>query len=467
VDEKKKETTNRVKTVISRMGWMLLLLLATMGIGITANAADKTTLAELKAQLSILQQKVAELEARQALEDRETKAPKVQAASTVPEGDATDSRLVTRGEGEGTFNFHLPDIDTDVRIGGFIKGDVVYSDVGAGAESDYDRYFYPRAIPVGKAADKAESKTAITAKQTRLFIKTKTPTPMGDLKIHLEGDFYGQGGNQVVSNSSTWRLRHAYGEIGNLLVGQTWSTFMDVCALPETVDFGGPAGQIFIRQAQVRWTQPFDWGSLQFAAENPETFWFSTESSTSATSDNERIPDLVGRVNYAAEVGQFSLSVMGREYRIDNDDADDSTFVAAVSAAGLIPTFGKDDFRFMLNYGTGLGRYMYTNFEGAVMDVEQNEIDAVNQWGGFLAYRHYWIDTLRSNLVYSYGEADNDTDVVGESINKQFQSVHANLIWSPIPAVNLGLEYLWGQRELENGEDGDLNRVQFGAQYLF
>lgn len=448
--------------------WAMLLLMGTVWVFVPANAAHATTLDELKAQLEVLQQKVAELEARKAVEDQQRQEAEVRKAAADAEQKAeSDALLVTRGEGEGTLNFRLPGIDTDVRLGGYIKADVVYSDVGAGSNSDFDRYFYPRAIPVGPAADKSTDKVMFTAKQSRLFVKTKTATPVGDLKIYLEGDFYGDGGNQVVSNSSTWRLRHAYGEIGNLLAGQTWSTFMDAGALPETIDFGGPAAQIFIRQAQVRWTQPFNWGSLQVAVENPETYFISSETGTSSTFDNERIPDMIGRVNYNSDFGKFSLAVMGREYRIDNDVASDSTYAGAVSAAGTVPTFGKDDLRFMLNYGNGLGRYMYTNFEGAALDVENDEIEQVDQWGGFLAYRHYWMDNLRSSLVYSYGEADNDTDVVPETVNKRFQSIHANLIWSPIPAVNLGLEYLYGQRELENDEDGDLNRIQFGAQYSF
>lgn len=463
------------KTETRREGWsewrkkgVLLLFLAAGWLFMPVSETRATTLEELKAQLEVLQQKVAELKAQKALEDRQRQETEVREAAAAAEQKAeSDAFRVTRGEGEGTFNFHMPGIDTDVRLGGFIKADVVYSDVGAGSNSDFDRYFYPRSIPVGKAADSATDKLAFTAKQSRLFVKTRTGTPLGDLKIHLEGDFYGDGGNQVVSNSSTWRLRHAYGEIGNLLAGQTWSTFMDAGALPETIDFGGPAGQIFIRQAQVRWTQPFDWGSLQFAVENPETYLISSATKASATYDNERIPDMIGRINYASEFGKFSLAVMGREYRVDNDVASDSTFAGAVSAAGTVPTFGRDDFRFMLNYGNGLGRYMYTNFEGAALDVENDEIDAVDQWGGFLAYRHYWMDTLRSSLVYAYGEADFDTDVVGDGVNRRFQSVHANLIWSPVPAVNLGLEYLWGYRELENDDDGDLNRIQFAAQYSF
>ena len=110
---------------------------------------------------------------------------------------------------------------------------------------------------------------------------------------------------------------------------------------------------------------------------------------------------------------------------------------------------------------------MYNNFEDASLDVDNGDIEAIDQWGGYLSYHHYWLDNLRSTLVYSYGQADNDTDVVGQAVNKRFQSLHTNIIWSPVSSVNLGLEYLWGQRELESGEDGDLNRVQFDAQYLF
>ena len=76
----------------------------------------------------------------------------------------------------------------------------------------------------------------------------------------MEGDFFGAAGNESVSNSNGLRVRHAYGTLGGLLAGQTWTTFSDVAAYPETVDFGGPVGVIFARQAQVRWTQPFTGG---------------------------------------------------------------------------------------------------------------------------------------------------------------------------------------------------------------
>ncbi len=446
---------------------MLVLLLLTVWVLMPVSGTYATTLEELKLQLEVLQQKVAEMEAQKAVEAQQAKELEVQKAAQAKEAEA---QLVTRGKGPGTFNFRMPGIDTDVRLGGFVKLDAVYSDVGAGTNSDSDRYFYPRSIFVGPSADEPSEKLVFTAKQSRLYLKTRTGTGMGDLKVHVEGDIYGAAGNQRVSNGDSWRVRHAYGELGNFMAGQNWSTFMNAGVLPETLDFGGPAGQIFIRQAQVRWTQPFDWGNLQVAAENPETWVIDGRTGTSTSYDNERLPDVVGRVDYNCDFGKFSLAVMGRELRVDNEVdnvvTDDSTLGGALSAAGVVPTFGKDDFRFMLNYGNALGRYMYSNFEDASVNAD-GDLDTIEQWGGFVAYRHFWLDNLRSSLVYSYAEADNDTDDVGDEVNKRFQSVHANFVWSPVTDVNLGVEYLYGQRELENDDDGELNRVQFSAQYLF
>ena len=41
------------------------------------------------------------------------------------------------------------------------------------------------------------------------------------------------------------------------LAGQYWTNFGTLAAYPGTVDFEGPSGITFIRQAQVRWTQMY------------------------------------------------------------------------------------------------------------------------------------------------------------------------------------------------------------------
>ncbi|MEW6261328.1 MAG: DcaP family trimeric outer membrane transporter, partial [Thermodesulfobacteriota bacterium] len=159
-----------------------------------------------------------------------------------------------------------------------------------------------------------------------------------------------------------------------------------------------------------------------------------------------------------------------RQLRYDNGINSTDKMGGFGSFAGIIKTFGKDDLRFQLNYGNAIGRYQYTLFGDGILK-EDKTLDTLTQWGGFVAYRHFWMDGLRSNAVYSYGGADNDMDLFNSSaaaiVNKNIQTVHFNLIWSPVPKIDLGLEYIYGYREVENGQNGELNRIQFSTQYNF
>ena len=87
-------------------------------------------------------------------------------------------------------------------------------------------------------------------RQSRLGVKTSTPTSMGDLKTTFEFELFGTG---VDAGQTTLRLRHAYGELGQFGAGQTWSPFMDIDVFPNTVEYWGPNGMVFFRNVQVRW----------------------------------------------------------------------------------------------------------------------------------------------------------------------------------------------------------------------
>ncbi len=75
------------------------------------------------------------------------------------------------------------------------------------------------------------------------------------LHSYLEMDFLNSlQGNELFTNSDSPRLRHFYFEFNDLLLGQTWSTFQNADALPETLNFVGPAeSTIFVRQPQIRY----------------------------------------------------------------------------------------------------------------------------------------------------------------------------------------------------------------------
>jgi len=71
-----------------------------------------------------------------------------------------------------------------------------------------------------------------SVRQTRFGLKSSLPTDMGALKTTFEFELFGTG---VDAGQTTFRLRHAYGELGHIGAGQTWSPFMDPDVFPNSV----------------------------------------------------------------------------------------------------------------------------------------------------------------------------------------------------------------------------------------
>lgn len=432
----------------------LVVAIAAAGASITSHAE---TLDDLKAQIDALQRKVVDLEQKQRTSEQQRAAP---------------ANVVTGGATKGSFK--LPGSDTSVTLGGYVKLDAVLSNPSAGVDNRADLQLDPTAIPVGPNAQNNErNQIKFGARETRLFVKTNTPTSLGDLDTHVEFDFYGADGNESVSNSHGLRLRHAYATLGPFLAGQTWTNFMNPAALPETLDFGGPVGQIFDRQAQVRWTQPLgpsavaQSGHWSVGLENPESV---TQLQTGGTfrADDDHVPDVTGQVAFDTPRGTYSVHAIVRQLSVDSGSAPaavDRKVGAALSFTGVVPTLGKDDLRFTASAGNAIGRYLDGFFPDAVIDAN-GRLGLPRQWGGFAAYRHFWSEKLRSSLVLSMAGESNPAGAPAAT-NKSTRSAHVNLIWSPVARSDLGLEYIYANRETEDGQRGHLHRIQASAKYAF
>jgi hypothetical protein len=433
---------------------MDIALLTGISLGLsTPSFADP--LSDLKVQIDSLQKQVVDLQRGQK-----------DAASQIPAQPSANA--VTGGATKGSFK--LPGSDTSITIGGYVKLDALYSDKSVGVASQGNQLLFPSLIPVGPTADdNAKSQTTFHARQSRLFVKTATPTPLGDLTTYVEGDFFGADGNETVSNSNGFRMRHAWGTLGHLSAGQYWSNFMNETALPETVDFGGPVGQIFVRQAQVRWTQQLAGGEWSFSAENPESLFAVPGTATLLRADRDRVPDLTARLKTTIGSGDYSLQVIARNIRIDSGaplSASDSRWGGAIGIAGTVRTFGRDDLRFDVNAGNAIGRYQELGFfADGFVDAKQR-VRLAPAVSGYVAYRHFWTPTLRSSLVISAAHTSNPGIAAG-GIDRSGSSEHLNLIWSPVPAANYGLELINARRIVADGRSGDLNRLQLSAQYAF
>ena len=364
----------------------------------------------------------------------------------------------------------VPDSDTTVTVGGYVKLDAIWSDVSAGVDSVGDQELSTSLIPVGPTAGQhKKDQVTLHARQTRLYFGTSTPTSYGPVTTYIEGDFFGADGNESVTNSNNFRIRHAYGTIGNLLAGQFWTNFFNEQTYAETLDFGGPAGEIFIRQAQLRWTQKFARGDWSVSAESPESLFAVPGSATPFRSDSDHFPDLTGRTKFTLGRGTYSLGVLGRNIHIDSPSAPAASggkWGGAATVNGIVPMFGRDDLRFDLNAGNAIGRYQVSGFlPDGYLDAS-GHVRLARQDSAFIAYRHFWTPTLRSTLELS---ATNSKPPAGtfNGINQSDHSQHLNLIWSPVANVNLGGEILHADRTVTGGARGDLNRLQFSAQYNF
>jgi hypothetical protein len=354
---------------------------------------------------------------------------------------------------------------------GYAKADALWTTTPDGEIPDGASgrdYYVPSQTPIGQPDEATDFDFHV--KQTRLIAGTETPLANGDkIKTHFEVDFFGSSlGTQNVTNTYAPVLRQAFIQSNHWLVGQAWSTFQDTVALPEAADFIGPTdGTVFVRQPQVRYTT----GGFSISAENPQTTVTVYRSNvlTSVSSDDNAFPDFVGRYIWKGDWGSVTLAGLVRElkYQTTGTNAiDASTWTAAGSLSGKITTWGKDDIRFMV-VGGNLGRYVGLNFSNDAALTPDGDLESIDGWAGYLAYRHYRTDKMRSSIFYAAETYDNDASLTGPNANKASESWTVNLFYSPIPKLDIGAEYRWAQREIESGADGTLDRFQLTSKYSF
>ncbi|MFT4652587.1 MAG: hypothetical protein ACJA0G_001591 [Kangiellaceae bacterium] len=358
--------------------------------------------------------------------------------------------------------------DTNIKFSGYIKADAIFSDYSDGSlgSGNLGRDFYiPSLTPVGGNAESTQFDAHI--RQSRFRFTTTTPTDEGNtITGVLEFDLLvTPGGNERVSNSYLPRVRHAFIKYKGFTVGQTWSTFMDVGALPEAIDFiGNTDGTIFIRQALLRYTT----GSWEFAVENPETTITPFGGGGRIVSDDNAIPDFVARYTHKTDWGYIKVAGLARQLAYNNGvDIDTTESSYGLSVSSKINVGEGNDVRVSVNSGAGLGRYSALNAANAGVLNAQGKVQAIDSSAFSVAYRHVWNKQFRSNFIYAAFSADNNAALTGQSVTAQTQSMRVNLMYQPTAKITVGGEYTFAKREIESGADGDMNRIQFSMKYAF
>ncbi|NME66621.1 DcaP family trimeric outer membrane transporter [Flammeovirga aprica] len=359
-------------------------------------------------------------------------------------------------------NKHPQDLEeskSKVGIRGYIKLNSIYDFNGL---SDVDR-FVPVEIPVGEERNTIDRGFYMGARQTRLAFSSNIKAKTGYLKIYIEADFAGGNTNQMF-----FRLRQAYAEYGFLTVGQTWTTFANLEAIPLTVDREGPNSSIAIRQGMIRWEKKVGYTDNEFGVgiETPTT----TFSDSTAVDQRQKFPDISSRYKVKHDKGQVQVSGLFRVISHTDLNTNDVTHTAGygVMISGKQYIENKDNILyFQAVYGKGISRYVraFRNYSmDAFVNPADNRVFIPQTSGGYLSFEHHWSEKLFSNITGGVTWLENAEWQAEDSYKSSYYG-SINSFWFAFDRMQLGVGYIYGIRRNKNDQQGYASRLQMYVRY--
>lgn len=451
-----------------------------------AQPACADEVSDLKAQLNQLIQKIEALEARQNATAEKQAATDAKLASTTP----------TSSSKPGTFK--IPGTETTVKIGGFVQLEATKELEGTFGGQTYLAYV-PFSASTGGIpykgtvqARREDGQFQMEARNTRLNLDINTPTSYGNLRLFFETDLYGTGGTKFQSNSNSFRLRHAYAELGSWLVGQTWTNSGDIAQGVTLLEvLGGPVGIPAIgRFPQVRYTHAFNPKSkLSVALEQPVQDWsgadtvtFGATGTTVSKDSIDKWPDLTARFTHTDSWGRQSVGAVLRHLEVEGSRATALTAAGkpemrstskigyALNYQGQINLLGTDKFLYSVVYEDGAGRYINHPQHSAFIDAD-GKLETIRGYSWNLGYQHFWSPDWQSNITYGQNrfKAADWTRVTTSQYTryKEADGLQMNLLWSPFKGSLIGVEYAYGRIENDLGDEGKAQRIMFGSRFAF
>jgi DcaP outer membrane protein len=316
-------------------------------------------------------------------------------------------------------------------------------------------------------------------RQSRLGARSSTPTAVGDLTTIFEFELFGVG---VDEGQTTFRLRHAYGQLGQFGAGQYWSPFMDPDVFPNSVEYWGPTGMVFFRNVQVRYMPVTGDHSVVIALERPGASGDQGVYADRVELDGIRprfpLPDFSGAYKFTQGWGYARVAGMLRQIKWDDtlDDAFDLSGDATgwgINLSSNLKPSASDTIRLQFVFGEGIQNYM--NDSPIDIGIVSNLSDPVRPLLGepipllgLVAFLdHQWSEEYSTTVGYSWQENDN-TDGQAPDAFRTGHYALGNVLYYPAPNVMLGGELQWGRREnFADGFESDGFKLQFSFKYNF
>ncbi len=380
--------------------------------------------------------------------------------------------------------FKIPGTDSTIKFYGYVQldGTVDFSARTPDIEGGDWATILPLVPPDDSPDAKRSPQTYLTARTSRFGIMTNTPTGAGPVGVRLEGDF--NGGNifqsETFTNSVLFRLRHAYGTFGGLLAGQTWTTFLDLGAAPDTVDFNGPGSLALVRNPMLRYTFTLlPAASLALALENNRGQQYGPSPRF------QEIPDIHANFTFNGPWGHVSVRGVAQDYVRQVQTApgvfENKSKLSVSGAVSGSLKFGGDTLVAQFSGGNGIGRYLLNalgagdaNTLGFANVDANNDIQLWTVIAYHVGFTHVWTPVVRSNLVWSQtfiSDPKIDGVVATDATEKDMMQLFVNTFWGFAKNCEFGAEYSYGQwKSFTNGTPelkGTQNRLSVSFHYNF
>jgi outer membrane DcaP-like protein len=369
-----------------------------------------------------------------------------------------------------------------MEIYGFIQTDAGY-DFDQINPNWYD-VVRPTQLPSYANQYGANGNTYFSVRQTRLGFKNWFATPLGELKTTFEFELFGTG---VDAGQTTFRLRHAYAEIGKFGVGQYWSPFMDIDVFPNSLEYWGPSGMAFFRNIQVRYMPIQGDSKLTFALERPGASADGGSYAGRVELQNVvprfPLPDLSAEYRYGQKWGYLEIAGILRDIQWVDQNHDQYNLTGGATGWGLNFStnlkLGKNDvFRGQYLYGEGVENYM----NDAPVDIGiHTATPTINPLSGLAPVTgvalpvqgivafldHTWNEKFSTSLGYSQCKITNSNGQTADAFHQGDYAL-VNLLYYPGKNMMAGVEFEWGDRHnYTDGYSTSISKLQFSFKYNF
>ena len=387
-----------------------------------------------------------------------------------PANESIAEELVESGSGPGVKIF-----DRIVHLGteATIQVDIIhdFNAIGLEPNAPVAREFVTSEIPVGGRAAERTNRTVVSPNQSNLILWADTDTEYGQAKIFVDfnmtKDLFG----------TDFDVYKAWAKFGYLRFGLDYTQFMNQVAIPETLDFEGPQLLPEARFAQAGFRIPIG----HIVQVEKEHFFihigvetskgqFTLDPLLDATSEDQ-VPSVVAKLTYNTPKRNLELAGVYRRLRATGNNSYDSSVNGwGLYLSGYLRTWKKDSLMMGIIGGRGIGALIDDTsglgLDAAAISATDDQLRPVGMVGAWVGYQHFWNEHFRSTATAGYLKAytqfidRNYGATVGgpNGPNTEFVGIYdetvyssANLIWSPLPLFDAGIEYLYGRQKMAPG----------------